>query len=69
MTTLSKICPNVKSLRGVSNGIPNDFHISDRYLIDDAVCDFVKRFHNLTSFSGKKYFFLNVKSFPKEYVV
>lgn len=52
MTTLSKICPNVKSLRGVSNGIPNDFHISDRYLIDDAVCDFVKRFHNLTSFSG-----------------
>jgi len=52
MTTLSKICPNVKTLRGVSNGIPNDFHISDRYRIDDAVCDFVKRFHNLTSFSG-----------------
>ena len=52
MTTLAKLCPQVKRLRGVSNGIPNDFHISDRFRIDDAVCDFVKRFHNLTSLSG-----------------
>ena len=27
MTSLAKICPRVKALRGVSNGIPNDFHI------------------------------------------
>lgn len=52
MTTLAKLCPNVKTLRGVSNGIPNDFHISDRFRIDDAVCDFVKRFHNLTTLCG-----------------
>eukprot|EP00088_Acartia_fossae_P056908 TRINITY_DN6635_c0_g2_i1.p1 TRINITY_DN6635_c0_g2~~TRINITY_DN6635_c0_g2_i1.p1 ORF type:complete len:756 (-),score=155.82 TRINITY_DN6635_c0_g2_i1:596-2863(-) len=55
MTSLAKICPRVKTLRGVSNGIPNDFHISafsDRFRIDDAVCDFVKRFHNLSTLSG-----------------
>jgi len=52
LQAIAKLCPEVRELKGVSIGILNDKYRSDRFLVDETVCDFMKKFGKLRKLSG-----------------
>lgn len=52
LNAIASLCPDVVELKGVSVGILNDSYRSDRFLVDGAICSFLKRFRNLRKLSG-----------------
>ena len=52
LNALAMLCPNICELKGVSVGILSDSYRNDRHIVDEAVCDFVKKFSYLRKLSG-----------------
>ena len=52
LDAMASLCPEVRQLKGVSIGVLNDSYRSDRSLVDEAVCNFVKKFSKLRQLSG-----------------